>query len=217
MDVLHERLEQVINLIPKYSWSLMDEAQKDELMAGIVLPRYMATTSDGTKLTPSTWAAILGTTASAVRGRVQRLKASQTPVDPARAHAVTDNERSAMRTVKSTLARKPGAAEALVESLPLETRVEVAKALAASAQSTPISGKRQRDSAAANAPLSRAVNSFAAQVGTVSLIDRATDEINKAVAGSGLQPDALRQIEEAVDRLVAALDFAKSMAGEVTE
>jgi hypothetical protein len=217
MDVLNERLEQVINLIPKYSWSLMDEAQKDELMAGIVLPRYMATTSDGTKLTPSVWAAILGASPGAIQKRVERLKANQKSPDQATTHAVTDNERSAMRTVKSTLARKPGAAEALVESLPLETRVEVAKALAASTMSTPVSGKRQRDSVAANAPLERAVNSFAAQLGTVSLIDRATDEINKAVAGSGLQPDALHQIEEAVDRLVAALDFAKSMAGEVTE
>ena len=211
MELLPERLEQVVSLIPQYSWSLMTEEQKDELMSGIVLPRYMATTSDGTKLTPTVWGAILGATAASIRGRVDRLKA-KIPADT-RSHAVTTNERSAMRTVKSALARKEGAAEALVESLPLEERIKVAKALAESTKSAPVSGKRQKASKAANAPLNRAVNSFAAQVGTVSLIDRATAEINEAVAGDGLESSALEQIEAAVGRLVAAVEFAKSMGG----
>ena len=215
-EILHERLEQVVNLIPRYSWSLMDEEQKDELMSGIVLPRYMATTSDGTKLTPSTWGAILGASAGSIQKRVERLKASRKPAADA-ATSLTKNEAATLRSTKSMLTKKPDAVSALVESLPLENRVEMAKALAASTQSSPVSGKRQKASEAANAPLKRAVNSFAAQVGTVSLIDRATDEINKAVSGSGLEPSALRQIEEAVERLVNALDFAKSMAGEVTE
>jgi len=213
MEILHERLEQVINLIPKYSWSLMDEGQKDELMSGIVLPRYMATTSDGTKLTPSIWGAILGATAESIRQRVKRLKASQIPADPARSNSLTENEQAGLRSAKSTLLRKDGAVEALVESLPLETKKEMAKALMASTQSTPVSGKRQKDSEAANAPLKRAVNSFSAQVGTVSLIDRATDEINKANASGGLEANALRSIEEAVERLVAAVEFAKAMGG----
>jgi hypothetical protein len=217
MDVLNERLEQVINLIPKYSWSLMDEAQKDELMVGIVLPRYMATTADGTKLTPSTWGAILGASSGSIQKRVERLKASQKSAGQPTTNSLTANEQAGLRSAKSTLLRKDDAVEALVESLPMEAKIKVAKALAASTKSAPVSGKRQKASAAASAPLSRAVNSFAAVVGTVSLIDRATDEINKAVASSGLDPDALRQVEEAIDRLVAALDFAKSMAGEVTE
>lgn len=213
MEVLHERLDQVINLIPQYSWSLMSEEQKDDLMSGIVLPRYMATTSDGTKLTPSVWGAILGASAGSIQKRVERLKKSQIQPDPAPTHALTEGEKSSLRGAKSALLRKDGAAEALVESLPLENRVELAKALAASTKSTPVSKKTEKDSKAANAPLNRAVNSFAAQVGTVSLINRATDEINTAVAGDGLEPSALQQIEAAVERLVAAVEFAKEMGG----
>jgi len=215
MEILNERLEQVINLIPKYSWSLMDEEQKDELMSGIVLPRYMATTSDGTKLTPSIWGAILGTTAKAIEGRVRRLrqKASQNSTEARPPNSLTENEQAGLRSAKSTLIRKEGAVEALVESLPMEAKKKVAKALMASTKSTPVSGQRQRDAEAANAPLKRAVNSFTAQVGTVSLIDRATDEINKANASGGLEANALRSIEEAVERLVAAVEFAKAMGG----
>lgn len=213
MEVLHERLDQVINLIPQYSWSLMSEEQKDDLMSGIVLPRYMATTSDGTKLTPSVWGAILGATANSIQKRVQRLKASQKQGDQPTPNSLTPNEQAGLRSTKSTLLRKEGAAEALVESLPLENRVELAKALAASTKSTPVSKKTEKDSKAANAPLNRAVNSFAAQVGTVSLINQAVDEINKAVAGDGLEPSALQQIEAAVERLVAAVEFAKEMGG----
>jgi hypothetical protein len=212
-EVLHERLEQVINLIPQFSWSLMDEEQKDELMAGIVLPRYMAVTSDGTKLTPTVWGSILGASAGSIRLRVQRLKASQKSSGQPSTNSLTANEQGGLRSAKSTLTRKPEAVQALVESLPLETRIEVAKALAESTKSPPVSGRRQQTSRAANAPLNRAVNSFAAQVGTVNLIERATAEINDAVAGDGLDADALQQIEGAVGRLVAAVEFAKTMGG----
>ena len=64
------------------------------------------------------------------------------------------------------------------------------------------------------APLKRTMNDLVVGLGTVTLIDRATAEINEAVANDGLGPDAIRQIEEAIERLNGALDFARSMAGE---
>jgi len=105
MEMLPERLEQVINLIPQYSWSLMTEEQRDELMSGIVLPRYMATTSDGTKLTPSVWAAILGATPTAIKMRVHRLKASQKSDASTVTSALTKNEAGSLRSAKSALTK----------------------------------------------------------------------------------------------------------------
>ena len=215
-EILPERLEQVINLIPLYSWSLMTEEQRDELMAGVVLPRYMKTTSDGTKLTPSTWGAILGASADSIRKRVERLKASRKPANGLRTSDVSDVVRKDDLARAKRVASDAETRAAFIESLPLETRVEVAKDLAASTKSAPVSAKREKDSKAANAPLNRAVNSFAAQVGTVALIDRATGEINDAVAGDGLEDSALEQIEAAVERLLAAVEFAKAMRGGVT-
>jgi hypothetical protein len=119
-----------------------------------------------------------------------------------------------MRTVKSAMSRKEGAVEQFVESLPPETKVAVAKALAQTPASAPVSPDRGKKAKAAVAPLKRTMNSVVAQLSTVSLIDQATAEINAAVSNEGLNPDAFRQIEEAVERLIAALDFAKSMAGE---
>jgi hypothetical protein len=70
----------VAALIPRYSWEIMDEQQKDDLMAKVVLPRYMETTSDGVQLGPKAWAKLLGTTASAITNRVYRLNQAESPI-----------------------------------------------------------------------------------------------------------------------------------------
>ena len=177
------------------------------------MPRYMATTSDGTKLGPTMWAGIVGTTKDAIESRHRRLKAAQVPADPTASHALTEGEKSSLRGAKSALVRKPEAAARLVASLGTDERLALASALHQQSTQTPISEKRKQESEAALAPLDRTVNSFAAMTGTVSLIDRATDEINEAVGRNGLGAEALTAIEEAIERLVAAVSFAKEMGG----
>lgn len=70
----------------------------------------------------------------------------------------------------------------------------------------------RRETDAAMAPLNRAVNSFAS-LSIVQHIDQATEDINSAVTGDGLTPEALDTIADAVERLEAAIEFAKQMAG----
>ncbi len=114
----------------------------------------------------------------------------------------------------SALTEKP--AETIAKLTP-EAKAKLAVALYHDQRPAPLSPaetrERQQGSEAAIAPLDRAVNSFAASVGTVSLIDRATNEINEAVSRNGLNADALLAIEQAIERLVAAVSFAKTMGG----
>jgi hypothetical protein len=78
MSDLKETLADVTALVPRYSWEIMDEEQRDELMAKIVLPRYKKTTADGVKLGPSAWAEMFGVpSADTIRKRVERLKEGQ--------------------------------------------------------------------------------------------------------------------------------------------
>jgi hypothetical protein len=74
MSDLKETLADVTALIPRYSWEIMDEAQRDDLMVKVVVPRWNKRTSDGVKLGPSTWAKILGGGADAIRMREHRLR-----------------------------------------------------------------------------------------------------------------------------------------------
>lgn len=77
MSKLNETAEQVAALIPRFSWMLMDEEQRDDLMENVVLPRYMQTTSDGTNLGPTWWAEALGASSGAVQKRIERLRKAQ--------------------------------------------------------------------------------------------------------------------------------------------
>jgi hypothetical protein len=80
MTVLQETFADVAALIPRYSWEIMDEEQKDRLMEKIVVPRYMETTADGVQLGPKTWAELLDTTAAAITNRVYRLNQAKSTV-----------------------------------------------------------------------------------------------------------------------------------------
>lgn len=84
---LKETAAEVAALIPRYSWEIMDEEQRDELMVNVVLPRYMETTADGAKLGPTWWAEQIGGTARAFESRVYRIRQSQSGNVDAGQHA----------------------------------------------------------------------------------------------------------------------------------
>lgn len=115
MSNLYETAADVSALIPQYSWEIMDEAQRDELIEKIVLPRYMKTTSDGTNLGPSWWSDSLGATAEAIRNRVKRLQASQ---------KCDSSERSAERNYRAERAK------AMLKEATSEELSEIASSLA---------------------------------------------------------------------------------------
>lgn len=81
---LSETFSEVAALIPRYSWEVMDEQQKDWLMEQVVLPRYMETTADGVQLGPTVWADVLGASSGAIRKRVERLRSSRKSADETR-------------------------------------------------------------------------------------------------------------------------------------
>lgn len=87
MANLRETFADVAALIPRYSWEIMDEAQRDDLMASVVLPRYMKTTADGVQLGPTAWAEMVGASPAAVKNRIHRLQASQRTPESAGARA----------------------------------------------------------------------------------------------------------------------------------
>lgn len=123
---LQETFADVAALIPRYSWEIMDEEQRDDLMGRVVLPRYMETTADGVQLGPTAWGEMVGATAHAIRGRVQRLQASQNSGDGERAR--TESQKSSVRHARTVLRNAPPEEIAELLDTP-EIRTKVNRAL----------------------------------------------------------------------------------------
>jgi hypothetical protein len=123
---LQETFADVAALIPRYSWEIMDEEQRDDLMKNVVLPRYMETTADGVQLGPTAWAEMVGASPAAIKSRIQRLQTSRKQRAEEGARAVSESRvrhaRSALREADSdTLAE-------IMDTLPAERRAAVVRA-----------------------------------------------------------------------------------------
>jgi len=92
VEVIAESAADVAALIPRYSWELMNEGQRDALMEGIVLPRYGKTTSDGVAMGPTWWGHLVRATPNAVQKRVHRLQARAIAADGAGSGALHFSE-----------------------------------------------------------------------------------------------------------------------------
>lgn len=128
MTTLTETAAQVAALIPRFSWKIMDEDQRDELIENVVLPRYMATTADGTQLGPAWWAGALGAeTAGTIRGRIRRLKARSEAQDE-RPIAAGPNatQKGSIRGAKAALRKHPELATALLDDPEVAEAIESA-------------------------------------------------------------------------------------------
>lgn len=143
MSKLNETAADVAALIPRYSWEIMDEEQRDELMETIILPRYMKTTADGTKLTPTWWGETVGATAEAIRGRVKRLRASQKPDGASRSrHTKINRTAGALREadpeqVRHIVSELPGDAVQQLVEVATDVSVERARAFKSERQDEP--------------------------------------------------------------------------------
>lgn len=123
--MIRETAAEVAALIPRYSWELMDEEQRDALMAQVVLPRYMKTTSDGIQMGPSWWADRVGATSAAIESRVRRLRSSEKQKETDSARALSP---SRIRHARAAIEEDP---EAVVQALTPKQRAAVVKAAAA--------------------------------------------------------------------------------------
>lgn len=136
-ETLTETAAEIAALIPRYSWEIMDEEQRDDLMAKVVLPRYMMTTADGIQTGPTFWAEMVGATAHAIRGRVQRLRQSQNETEDERARALSP---STERHVKSGLRKEPG----LIAAMATELHDDPEYVAAIASASSQIDAKREQ-------------------------------------------------------------------------
>lgn len=119
MTDLQETFADVTALIPRYSWEIMDEEQRDELMAKVVLPRYMKTTSDGVQLGPTAWAEMVGATARAIESRVYRLRQQASRNEGELEHARRLDDARRHRATRQTLREAdPKQVREIVRSLP---------------------------------------------------------------------------------------------------
>ena len=80
---LKETAAEVAALIPRYSWELMDEEQRDTLMEKVVLPRHGEVTTDGVTLTYRWWGDAIGAHPEAVKSRILRLRAKKAGAESA--------------------------------------------------------------------------------------------------------------------------------------
>jgi hypothetical protein len=93
----------------------MDKSQRDDLMERVVLPRYKAVTSDGTKLGPTWWAEQLGTTLSTIEQRVRRLRDKASSGSEKSSSAPTVNQQGSVRSAMAAIKKYPELAKELVE------------------------------------------------------------------------------------------------------
>lgn len=105
MNVNAESLAEVQALLTVRSWVLMDEEQRDKLMAEVIAPRWGMTTSDGVVLKGTVWAELTGATSASIKDRYYRIVAAQR-----RAENETNDARSEPTTAQRSSIRSAGSA-----------------------------------------------------------------------------------------------------------
>lgn len=137
---------------------------------------------------------------NALRQKVQRAQEARKASNDAgstRSQAAPANQ---IRTAKSAISRADE-----------EQLAEIEEALRARKLHN-VTDQDRRETDAVMAPLNRAVNSFSS-LSIVQLIDQANEDLNAAVAGDGLTPEALGTIFESAKALIGSIEFAMQMAG----
>jgi len=112
---LTETAAEVADLIPRFSWTIMDDDQRDDLMVNVVLPRYMAETADGVKLGPVWWANVLGASSGTIQKRVERLKRKAFAGSDATTTSPTASHTGNVRGAKSAIRKHPELAAKLLD------------------------------------------------------------------------------------------------------
>lgn len=134
-DSIKETAAEVAALIPRFSWELMDEEQRDALMENVVLPRYMKTTADDVQMGPKFWAGLVGATPEAVKQRIYRLEASQKAGEGEGTGAAWKARRE--RAVKQMARENPALIAEAIVNAPKEAQAELADNIVKSESAEP--------------------------------------------------------------------------------
>jgi hypothetical protein len=127
MTHLRESAAQVAALIPRFSWQVMDEDQRTELIEKVVVPRYNAVTSDGQRLGPSWWATTLGAHRKAIEARVSRFRRSE-QVQAAAGQRPSVSAQQHIRSARSAIRKHPELVEEMVKDPEVRAAIEKATA-----------------------------------------------------------------------------------------
>lgn len=120
---LTETLADVAARLQRASWDVMDEEQRDEVMANVVVPRWGMVTADGFTLKATKWADLLGTTEQTIRGRFRRLN-SRSEGDSDRPTSGLTEAQKADRRAARQLLRNPDTAAELLSDPDVQAAVE---------------------------------------------------------------------------------------------
>ena len=112
-SAITETYDDVRGLLQTASWEVMDEDQRDDVIAKIVVPRWGKVTTDNVELKGTAWAKLLGTTVSTIKQRVARIQAADQgkPDDGGRPAAQPAGQ---MRSAKASIKKHPELAGALL-------------------------------------------------------------------------------------------------------
>ena len=109
-----ETYDDVRGLLQTASWEVMDEDQRDDVIAKIVVPRWGKTTADGVVLKGTAWGKLLGTTMSVIEARVRRLRASDQGKSASASNGPQPNQRASIRSAKASIKKHPELAKSLL-------------------------------------------------------------------------------------------------------
>ena len=126
-ESLQETAAQVAALIPRWSWQLMDDDQRDDLLQHVVLPRYKSVTSDGVKLGPTWWAEAVGASSGAIQKRVERLRSKASDDSEKTTLAPSASDKGSIRGAKTALRKHPEMAAQLLDDPDVAAAIEDAR------------------------------------------------------------------------------------------
>ena len=113
MSTIKETYDDVRGLLQTASWEVMDEDQRDDVIAKIVVPRWGEVTADGVKLKATAWGKLLGTKATIIDDRVRRLRASDQG-QSVRSQGPQPNQRASIRSARASIKKHPELAKSLL-------------------------------------------------------------------------------------------------------
>lgn len=113
-SAISETYDDVRNLLTTASWEVMDEDQRDDVIAKVVLPRWGKLTADGVSLKGTAWAKLLGTTMATIETRVRRLRATEQEESASATNGPQPNQRASIRSAKASIKKHPELARTLL-------------------------------------------------------------------------------------------------------
>jgi hypothetical protein len=234
---IKETYEDVRGLLQTASWEVMEEDQRDDVIAKVVLPRWGKVTKDGVVLKGTAWAKLLGTTEATIRNRVARLQAADQGKS-ASASGPQPNQRASIRSAKASIKKHPELAKGLlndpdVKKATTQALVDqgdiksLSRATAAVAKNRQVERNRSRVTSGGTriravgdpnpAPIDAGVKAFLSAKALANalreLVTTWPQEWNSYTPAQRADADFIASEEETLDKLEIAIASIRGMLG----